>query len=510
MEIEKINTDVANTNVSREEILSLEESLSKIQYATFGDNENMPLKHSFAPGMYVREIFIPKGSILTGKIHRHDHPNFLMSGEVIVLTEFGGREHLKAPLSMISKAGTKRAVLALEDTTWITVHATDETDLKKIEEYVIAPSYDDLNNVIEKTQIESEIETKNCLILELKALGRDYKCLLELEPQGTDLPFKKSLEKLKENGISTNAISATKLEDGKYHAHAGQNSLYDLELTDDDLIGSWVATAVAGSAIIGGTTSYLAGRSQAGATRSAAEMQLQAARESIAAQQKYADKGFDIYRSENALARKDLEPFRKVGLESLKIAQGFTDPNSPLAQQERDAFGSTLTNTLSARGLTASGTEISGLSDFELGLARERRNLALGLAGQGANTLESLSALHTGLGSTGASIYGNLGSGIGQSLLASGNNQANLLLAGNQASTQGFIGASNAFQTGLLGLGQLSQNRSAQANQNAQFSQIMSLYGGGGGGSQPGLLSLPNSGGLYPGVHLNYNNPFTQ
>lgn len=44
---------------------------------------------------------------------------------------------------MISAPGTKRAVIALEDTTWITVHVTNETDLEKIEDYVIAKTYDD-------------------------------------------------------------------------------------------------------------------------------------------------------------------------------------------------------------------------------------------------------------------------------------------------------------------------------------------------------------------------------
>lgn len=132
--------------ISRADILTLENALSRVDGAVFGDSEMMPLKHSFAPGIYVREIFIPKGTILTGKIHRHAHPNFLMKGEVIVVTEFGGREHLKAPQSIISKAGTKRAIMALEDTIWITVHSNpdDETDLAKIEEYVIAPSYEAL------------------------------------------------------------------------------------------------------------------------------------------------------------------------------------------------------------------------------------------------------------------------------------------------------------------------------------------------------------------------------
>lgn len=51
---------------------------------------------------------------------------------------------IEAPYTFVSEPGTKRAVLALEDTLWTTVHVTDETDLEKIEEYVIAPTYEAL------------------------------------------------------------------------------------------------------------------------------------------------------------------------------------------------------------------------------------------------------------------------------------------------------------------------------------------------------------------------------
>lgn len=102
-----------------------------------------PLTHSFAPGIYVREIFLPKGTVLTGKIHRHAHPNFLMRGSVVVVTEGAGRQYLRAPLALISPAGTKRAVVALEDTVWITVHHNPEnlTDLEALEAEIIAPDY---------------------------------------------------------------------------------------------------------------------------------------------------------------------------------------------------------------------------------------------------------------------------------------------------------------------------------------------------------------------------------
>jgi len=129
--------------LGREKILEFQNELAKQPGAWEGDSENCPLKHSFAPGVYVREIFIPKGICLVGKIHKHEHPNFLMSGEVLVVTEHEGRQHLKAPLSMISKAGTKRVVYALEDTVWITVHVTGETDLEKIEDFVIAKSFEE-------------------------------------------------------------------------------------------------------------------------------------------------------------------------------------------------------------------------------------------------------------------------------------------------------------------------------------------------------------------------------
>jgi len=122
-------------------IANIEKTLSECPAAYHGDE--FPLFHSFADGVYVREIHLPAGTLLTGKIHRHSHPNFLMTGKVTVLTEEGGVEHLEGPCYMMSPAGTKRAVYVYEDCIWVTVHVTDETDLKKIEEYVIAPDYED-------------------------------------------------------------------------------------------------------------------------------------------------------------------------------------------------------------------------------------------------------------------------------------------------------------------------------------------------------------------------------
>ena len=136
-----VTSDV-HKEVSRDSLIRFEKELEKQPGVFYGDTDNCPLTHKFADGIYVREIFIPKGMCVVGKIHKHSHPNFLIKGEVLVVTE-SGREHLKAPLSIISPAGIKRVVYALQDSVWITVHVTKETDLLKIEEEVIAKTYEE-------------------------------------------------------------------------------------------------------------------------------------------------------------------------------------------------------------------------------------------------------------------------------------------------------------------------------------------------------------------------------
>lgn len=129
----------------RNQIQEFESDLATLPEAVHGDNEVCPLKHSFANGIYMREIRIPQGMVLTGKIHRHAHPNVLLEGEVLVVTEQKGLERLRGPMAMISDGATKRALVALTDVVWLTFHNVgEERDLKKIEEMVIAPTYHEL------------------------------------------------------------------------------------------------------------------------------------------------------------------------------------------------------------------------------------------------------------------------------------------------------------------------------------------------------------------------------
>lgn len=125
----------------RKEILSIEEKMSKLPNVMLGDC--FPLKHNFTDGIYTREISIPKGHLLISKIHKFSHPVFVMEGDISILSE-EGIKRIKAPCMLISPVGAKRIGYAHENTKWVTVHRTNETDLKKIEEELIAKNFSDL------------------------------------------------------------------------------------------------------------------------------------------------------------------------------------------------------------------------------------------------------------------------------------------------------------------------------------------------------------------------------
>lgn len=94
-------------------------------------------RHYFSKGVYAREVFIPKGLILTGHIHKYTNLNIISKGKIKVLID-GEIQILEAPYTLVSPPGTKRIVEALEDTVWTTIHGTDEVDLDRIEQTFIA------------------------------------------------------------------------------------------------------------------------------------------------------------------------------------------------------------------------------------------------------------------------------------------------------------------------------------------------------------------------------------
>lgn len=118
-----------------------------------------PLKHYFAPGVYIREIFMPAGAIVIGKIHKTEHFNIIQRGAVSLIDEKGERELLHAPHTFVSKAGVQKVLYIHEDTVWSTVHLTSERDLDKLEALLIEPdsSYPRIDRTEERQAIEKAV-----------------------------------------------------------------------------------------------------------------------------------------------------------------------------------------------------------------------------------------------------------------------------------------------------------------------------------------------------------------
>lgn len=127
---------------TREQIQRLEGEMKRL-----GEPIEIVTTHYFADGLYARQIFIPKGCLLTGKVHRAEHLNIVSQGDITVWTE-QGMKRVTAPFTLVSKPGTKRVGYAHEDTVWTTVHASRETDIELLELQLIEPE----NPLIEEVE----------------------------------------------------------------------------------------------------------------------------------------------------------------------------------------------------------------------------------------------------------------------------------------------------------------------------------------------------------------------
>ena len=99
----------------------------------------LPVVHRFTPGMYIREISIPAGTMLTSMTHLTEHPFVISKGIIRVTSDNEGELTYEAPYTGITQPGTRRALLAETDVIWTTFHATEETDVDKICQAILEP-----------------------------------------------------------------------------------------------------------------------------------------------------------------------------------------------------------------------------------------------------------------------------------------------------------------------------------------------------------------------------------
>lgn len=111
-------------------------------------------KHSFADGIYIREMKMKQGQLGFSAIHKHSYGFFLLSG-VLASSKEEGVEEFIAPCYIVSPRGAKRVVYAVEDCVITTVHAnpTNTQDLKEIEQSNVVFSWADYEEYLKENKL---------------------------------------------------------------------------------------------------------------------------------------------------------------------------------------------------------------------------------------------------------------------------------------------------------------------------------------------------------------------
>jgi quercetin dioxygenase-like cupin family protein len=123
-----------------------------------------PAHPDFCASIYARELTMPAGLTVVGKLHRHAHLTFVTKGKMIISSE-EGQQTVEAPATFVSPSGIKRAFHILEDAVLTTVHLTQEAEetaenLASLEGALISPTYESMGLITGSSTTTGTTATK--------------------------------------------------------------------------------------------------------------------------------------------------------------------------------------------------------------------------------------------------------------------------------------------------------------------------------------------------------------
>jgi len=154
-EVKKNKSKLLVTN--KEKVLELEKALIDIadgeMIVTEHDTKVFPLKHTFADGVYVRQMSMEGGSCVIGAIHNHLHVWFLLTGCISVATEDVIEDYI-APCYVVATPGTKRVIYANEDSIFVNIHKNpnNNKNIEELEKEIVSASYEEYEEYINKNK----------------------------------------------------------------------------------------------------------------------------------------------------------------------------------------------------------------------------------------------------------------------------------------------------------------------------------------------------------------------
>lgn len=90
------------------------------------------VKHTFAPGIYIRELHMYPGYMVIGHKHTTDHLNIMIKGNLDVQQNDGSFINIHGQISFTSKPGRKIAFIH-EHTVWLNLFPTSDQNISRIE-----------------------------------------------------------------------------------------------------------------------------------------------------------------------------------------------------------------------------------------------------------------------------------------------------------------------------------------------------------------------------------------
>ena len=112
-------------------------------------SKNFPLKHTFADGIYIRQMDMKADSMVVGAIHNHLHAWFLLTGKLAVITEDSVEEFI-APCYVLATPGSKRVIYAMEDSIFVNIHKNPNNikDIEKLELEIVSKTFEEYEQYI--------------------------------------------------------------------------------------------------------------------------------------------------------------------------------------------------------------------------------------------------------------------------------------------------------------------------------------------------------------------------
>lgn len=212
--VPKRNGGISNTK----NVDALEKEMLKL------DQAPCSVTHSFGPGVYIRQVSMPAGSTVIGHHQNFEHVNIFLKGRITFFKD-GEPIEMKAPMTFVGKPGRKVAYIH-EDSIWLNVYPTNETDIEKLESHYLTKS---------EISVQDKLERAKSTLLTMDADKNDYlKFLTEF-----------GLTEEKVRTMSENKQDMTALPFGVYKMKTGQSTIEGIGLiaTGDLCPGEPIAPA---------------------------------------------------------------------------------------------------------------------------------------------------------------------------------------------------------------------------------------------------------------------------